>query len=66
MIAAQTLCVCREGKPVPTYSDHALGRRKSIFLRIGQGGVGGKCRYGGPYVGYWWRLPYACGVYGYC
>ena len=22
--------------------------------------------YGGPYVGYWWRLPYACGVYGYC
>ncbi|MBR1120608.1 hypothetical protein JQ628_03690 [Bradyrhizobium lablabi] len=22
--------------------------------------------YGGPYVDYWWRLPYACGVYGYC
>jgi hypothetical protein len=22
--------------------------------------------YGGSYVGYWWRLPYACGVYGYC
>jgi hypothetical protein len=22
--------------------------------------------YGGPYVGYFWRLPYACGVYGYC
>ena len=22
--------------------------------------------YGGPQVGYWWRLPYACGVYGYC
>ena len=22
--------------------------------------------YGGPYVGYWDRLPYACGVYGYC
>ena len=22
--------------------------------------------YGGPHVGYWWRLPYACGVYGYC
>jgi len=22
--------------------------------------------YGGPYVGYYWRLPYACGVYGYC
>jgi hypothetical protein len=20
----------------------------------------------GPYVGYWDRLPYACGVYGYC
>jgi hypothetical protein len=22
--------------------------------------------YGGPQVGYFWRLPYACGVYGYC
>ena len=22
--------------------------------------------YGGPQVSYWWRLPYACGVYGYC
>jgi hypothetical protein len=22
--------------------------------------------YGVPYVGYWDRLPYACGVYGYC
>jgi hypothetical protein len=22
--------------------------------------------YGGPQVDYWWRLPYACGTYGYC
>jgi hypothetical protein len=22
--------------------------------------------YGGPNLGYWHRLPYACGVYGYC
>ena len=22
--------------------------------------------YGGPEVTYWWRLPYACGIYGYC
>jgi hypothetical protein len=22
--------------------------------------------YGGPYLSYWNRLPYACGVYGYC
>jgi hypothetical protein len=22
--------------------------------------------YGGPYEGHFWRLPYACGVYGYC
>lgn len=22
--------------------------------------------YGGPQVGYFWRLPYACGIYGYC
>jgi hypothetical protein len=21
---------------------------------------------GGPYPSYYWRLPYACGVYGYC
>ena len=21
---------------------------------------------GGPYPSYFWRLPYACGVYGYC
>jgi hypothetical protein len=25
MISAQTLCVCREGKPVSTFPDHALG-----------------------------------------
>jgi hypothetical protein len=24
MISAQTLRVCREGKPVPTFPDHAL------------------------------------------
>jgi hypothetical protein len=22
--------------------------------------------YGGPNIGYWERLPYACGIYGYC
>ena len=22
--------------------------------------------YGGPNLSYWYRLPYACGVYGYC
>jgi hypothetical protein len=22
--------------------------------------------YGGPYPSYFWRLPYACGIYGYC
>ncbi len=22
--------------------------------------------YGGPQVDYFWRLPYACGIYGYC
>src|SRR3977135_1391869 len=26
MISAQTLCVCREGKPVSTFPDHALER----------------------------------------
>ena len=31
MISAQTLRVCREGKPVPTVPDHALVR--SIFRR---------------------------------
>jgi len=24
MISAQTLCICREGKPVSTFPDHAL------------------------------------------
>src|SRR6267143_4029332 len=27
IISAQTLRVCREGKPVPTFPDHALGER---------------------------------------
>src|SRR6266581_8004745 len=27
MISAQTLRVCREGKPVPTFPDHALGHK---------------------------------------
>src|SRR5438445_343280 len=31
MISAQTLCVCREGKPVPTFPDHARG---SAFLWV--------------------------------
>ena len=26
MISAQTLCVCREGKPASTFPDHALAR----------------------------------------
>src|SRR5882762_5640919 len=26
MISAQTLCVCREGKPVSTFPDHSLER----------------------------------------
>src|SRR5712664_3984580 len=34
MISAQTLRVCREGKPVPTFPDHALGFRGSPQLRI--------------------------------
>src|SRR5712672_4248436 len=29
MISAQTLRVCREGKPVPTFPDHALETSKS-------------------------------------
>src|SRR4030088_701165 len=32
MISAQTLRVCREGKPVPTFPDHALGFRGSPRL----------------------------------
>ncbi len=28
MISAQTLRVCREGKPVPTFPDHALADRE--------------------------------------
>jgi hypothetical protein len=28
MISAQTLRVCREGKPVPIFPDHALGKTR--------------------------------------
>jgi uncharacterized protein len=31
MISAQTLRVCREGKPVPTFPDHALRPRGFTF-----------------------------------
>src|SRR5260370_32399959 len=43
MISAQTLRVCREGKPVPTFPDHALVRdppnfklvkKETFFLRL--------------------------------
>jgi hypothetical protein len=30
MISAQTLRVCREGKPVPTFPDHALEARHAL------------------------------------
>src|SRR3984893_14983845 len=32
MISAQTLRVCREGKPVPTFPDHALGASQAHVL----------------------------------
>jgi hypothetical protein len=31
MISAQTLRVCREGKPVPTFPDHALAPATNAF-----------------------------------
>src|SRR6202043_2267030 len=42
MISAQTLRVCREGKPVPTFPDHALngltaGCRRALELDCGSG-----------------------------
>src|SRR5258708_18772941 len=33
MISAQTLRVCREGKPVPTFPDHALVLLRHKFIR---------------------------------
>src|SRR6185369_5510050 len=33
MISAQTLRVCREGKPLHTFPDHALRRSRSHHLR---------------------------------
>jgi hypothetical protein len=33
MISAQTLRVCREGKPIPTFPDHALAGAFSLFTR---------------------------------
>jgi hypothetical protein len=32
MIPAQTLRVCRDGKPVPTFPDHAAGNKKAPDL----------------------------------
>src|SRR5438105_13699306 len=34
MISAQTLRVCREGKPVPTFPDHALERSPAAKLEL--------------------------------
>ena len=34
MISGQTLRVCPEGKPVPTFPDHALGRRARLALAL--------------------------------
>src|ERR1700687_4113486 len=31
VISAQTLRVCREGKPVPTFPDHALASARNAF-----------------------------------
>jgi len=46
MISAQTLRVCREGKPVPTFPDHALvagwvGVVSAAWCSIGAIGSGG-------------------------
>ncbi len=32
MISAQTLCACREGKPVPTFPDHALFHQRAAAV----------------------------------
>jgi hypothetical protein len=34
MISAQTLHVCREGKPVPTFPDHALAVIEMTFYAL--------------------------------
>ena len=34
MISAQTLRVCREGKPVPTFPDHAVGHFSGSCIRL--------------------------------
>jgi hypothetical protein len=39
MISAQTLGVCRDGKPVPTFPDHALALGHSILYKRGLTGI---------------------------
>ena len=39
MTSAQSLRVCREGKPVPTFPDHALALRRPILYKRGLIGI---------------------------
>src|SRR3984893_15122538 len=43
MISAQTLRVCREGKPVSTFPDHALAARRFLGETIDACGLGKTC-----------------------
>lgn len=49
------------GEPLLPGSPTLPGYYGSSYTHDDQGAY-----YGGPYVPYWDRLPYACGVYGYC
>src|ERR1700704_1888564 len=40
MISAQTLRVCREGKPVPNFPDHALKPGRDLIVVDGYAGPG--------------------------
>ena len=62
-----------EAPELPYGPDYAAGPYLPPLIRAPPGYYGSAYRYdyhgpyyGGPYVGYWDRLPYACGVYGYC
>src|SRR5258705_2039649 len=50
MISAQTLRVCREGKPVPTFPDHALTERYADALFLAPDNVAMLAYLAGPDV----------------
>ena len=67
-VAPDTLAHCGRHRRAVAYRSAYYG---NSYYRTGYYGRPWSYDYQGPYYGgkqvdYFWRLPYACGVYGYC